>query len=418
MSEGRDGEPRSYWHATAAPPIPGDELPEAADVVVVGGGLVGCWTAYWLARAGASPLLVERTAIGWGATGRNGGFLRSGLSEGLVDASARVGREAASAIWRLSREGHDLVRETLPAEGIACDYREPGTIHLALDDAASLEEIRREAALAAEEGVACEVLDRQGVQAYVATPLGEEIAGGLLFPDGGLLHSSRYLAGVAAAARRHGARLALAGVERLTPSGDGVLVETTRGVVRAGRVVVAVNAWTDELVPTLAGTVVPVRGQILSYAPMRPVFSVGLGASVTPTGEYWQQTPDGAIVLGGCRAAASGGDVGVREPVPTPGVTAAIEGVFPRLFSELAGLAVERRWAGLMAFTSDYLPVADAAPGLPGVWVAGGFCGHGMPYGPRLGQLLAEAAATGVTPAALAPLRVDRPTLSPLAVPA
>jgi len=76
---------------------------------------------------------------------------------------------------------------------------------------------------------------------------------------------------------------------------------------------------------------------------------------------------------------------------------------------------VARRWAGLMAFTADYLPVAGAAPGLPGVWVTGGYCGHGMPYGSRVGQLLAEAAMTGTTPAPLAPLRLDRPTLTPLA---
>jgi glycine/D-amino acid oxidase-like deaminating enzyme len=69
-----------------------------------------------------------------------------------------------------------------------------------------------------------------------------------------------------------------------------------------------------------------------------------------------------------------------------------------------------------MAFTADHLPIADAAPGLPGVWVVGGFSGHGMPFGPRLGQLLAEAAMTGTTPAPLALLRLDRPTLTPLAM--
>ena len=98
---------------------------------------------------------------------------------------------------------------------------------------------------------------------------------------------------------------------------------------------------------------------------------------------------------------------------PTNDVTDRIEQVLPRLFPELTHLTVERRWAGLMAFTSDYVPVADAAPEMPGVWVGGGFCGHGMPFGPRLGQLLAEAATSGSTPEALAPLRIDRPTLGP-----
>ena len=54
----------SYWHATATMPVPDDPLPSEADVVVVGGGLLGCWTAYWLARAGVAVTLVERTGIG------------------------------------------------------------------------------------------------------------------------------------------------------------------------------------------------------------------------------------------------------------------------------------------------------------------------------------------------------------------
>ncbi|HEY8598549.1 MAG TPA: FAD-dependent oxidoreductase, partial [Thermomicrobiales bacterium] len=61
MSNGHAVEPRSYWHVTAPPPVPSDPLPDAADVVVIGGGLLGSWTAYWLARSGASVTLIERT---------------------------------------------------------------------------------------------------------------------------------------------------------------------------------------------------------------------------------------------------------------------------------------------------------------------------------------------------------------------
>jgi gamma-glutamylputrescine oxidase len=137
-----------------------------------------------------------------------------------------------------------------------------------------------------------------------------------------------------------------------------------------------------------------------------------VGAAVTPTGEYWQQALDGSIVLGGCHAVAPNGEVGLRESATTSAVQAALEGVFPRLFPNLTGLHVARRWAGLMAFTPDYLPVADRAPGLPGVWVAGGFCGHGMPFGIALGKRLAEAATSDTSPRAIAPLRLDRPTLA------
>lgn len=405
--------PQSYWHATAAPLIPTDPLPEAADVVVVGGGLLGCWTAYWLARSGVAVTLIERTAISWGATGRNGGFVRAGTAEGYADTVARIGREAALAVWQLSEAGQDLVGQVIAEEAIDCDYRTPGTLSLALDDAA-LDRMRAGLDSMPADSLPGALLDRRGVQELIDTPLGPEIAGGLYFADGALLHSARYLAGVARAAQRHGARLCLAGVDGLDPIADGTIVRTSAGAVRAGKVVVAVNAWTDELVPALAGKIVPVRGQILAYEPSRRVFTAGVGASVSPTGEYWQQTLDGSIVIGGCRGDAPGGDLGVREMTPTADVIGSIAAVLPRLFPELAGLRVARRWAGLMAFTADYLPVAGAAPGLPGVWVTGGYCGHGMPYGPRVGQLLAEAAMTGTTPAPLAPLRLDRPTLTPL----
>lgn len=407
-------EPRSYWHATAPPPIPADELPAASEVVVVGGGMLGCWTAYWLARAGHRPTLVERAAISWGASGRNGGLVRAGLAEGYTAAVARIGEADARAIWQLSREGQPLVHEVVPAEGIACDYRMSGSLSLWLD-AAAMAAAQRSIAQLPDAADTVALLDRPGVQEHILTPLGPEIVGGLLFSDGAQLHSARYLAGLAAAARRHGARLCLATVRGLTPQGDDTLVETDRGTIRANAVVVAINAWTDELVPSLGGVITPVRGQVLSYAPVPPVFTTGVGVSATPTGEYWQQTADGSIVLGGFRADAPGQDVGVREPVPTPEVQGPLATLFPRLFPQLGGLRVERRWAGLMAFTRDYLPVADRLPGHARAWVGGGFCGHGMPFGPRLGQLLADAAASGETPAALAPLRANRPSLAPAA---
>ena len=408
----------SYWHATAAPLVPSDPLPAEADVVVIGGGMLGCWTAYWLARAGVGVTLVEKTTIGSGATGRNGGFLGSGTAVGYLDAIARYGKDEAHALWEMTQTGQRLATEVVAGEEIDCDLRSPGILSLALTEE-SLDEMRRDIDAMQADGFDGGTVDRHGAQGLIGTPLGLEITGGGYFSRlGGLLHSMRYLTGIATAARRHGARLCLGGVNALVNDGDGTRVETTAGTIHAGRVVVAVNAWSDELIPAMTGMIVPTRGQILAYEPIPPVFTTGLAASITPSGEYWQQTLDGSIVIGGCRADAPNGDLGVRDLEPTPDVTGSIEAVLPRLFPDLAGLRVARRWAGPMAFTADYLPIADAAPDLPGVWFGGGFCGHGMPYGPRLGQLLAEAASTGTTPAALAPLRLGRPTLASLTVPA
>jgi glycine/D-amino acid oxidase-like deaminating enzyme len=180
------------------------------------------------------------------------------------------------------------------------------------------------------------------------------------------------------------------------PCGEGARVHTERGSIDAGALIVAANAWTQQLAPAMQGFITPVRGQVISYEPIAPVFAPGMGADVTPTGEYWQQTPDGEIVIGGCRAARAGGEVNVVDDAVTDDVQGAIERVLPALFPALAGrLRVARRWSGPMAFTPDGLPVLDAVPGLARAWFAGGFCGHGMPFGMVFGQRMADAVVRG-----------------------
>jgi glycine/D-amino acid oxidase-like deaminating enzyme len=410
----REQEPSSYWHDTAdRPRLAPPDLPTNVDIAVVGGGLLGASSAYWLARSGATVALLEARAQGAGATGRNGGFVVAGTAQAYPTAIARHGHAIARSVWSLTLESRGLLRATIAEEAIACDYREPGRLHLAIAEGQLAELAQTVAALHADD-FAADLLDRQQVQELIGTPLGPEILGGLFTPGDGLLHSARLVQGLADAAARYGALLyedtPVVGIE--ITNGDGVLIRTPRGDVRATSAIVAINAWLGELAPALAKRVTPVRGQALAYAPLPPVFRCGMGAAVTPTGEYWQQTPDGIIILGGCRAAAPGAEVGLIAAEPTAIVQAAIERIFPRLFPALDGLHVTQRWAGPMAFTTDALPIADRAPDLPGVWIVGGFCGHGMPFGMRFGQLLAEAATRGVAPAALAPFRLDRSTLA------
>jgi glycine/D-amino acid oxidase-like deaminating enzyme len=185
-------------------------------------------------------------------------------------------------------------------------------------------------------------------------------------------------------------------------------VSTYTGAIDARAVIIAGNAWTDELLPALRGVITPVRGQVLTYAPSKRVFNTGMGASVTETGEYWQQTLDGRILIGGCRADAPDREWNIRADALCDDVQTPLARVIPRLFPQLDGLTVDRRWSGPMAFTPDYLPVIDAAPGLANVWVAGGFNGSGMGYGLMTGASLTEAVLSGVKPEAIAPFALAR----------
>jgi gamma-glutamylputrescine oxidase len=404
--------PESYWQATSSARARGSaQLPARTTVVVIGGGLLGTATAYWLARSGVATVLIEQGDLASGATGRNGGFMVAGTAERYPAAVARLGHATARAVWQLTLDNRALLRRVLGEEAIDCDYREPGHLQLALGDA-QLTALAGDVATLRADGFVADLLERRQLQALIATPLGPTISGGVFAPEDGLLHSAQLVYGLAAAAERHGAQLATGtALISLAPDGGGLLARTTRGDLRADAAVIAANAWLDQIIPALAGRVTPVRGQALAFAAEPAIFAHGMGAALTPTGEYWQQAPDGTIVLGGCRAVAPGQDVGIRDSRPTPEVQAALERALPSLFPALVGLRVARRWAGPMAFTADYLPIADRAPELPNTWVVGGFCGHGMPFGMRLGQLLAQAAVDGAPPAALTPFRLDRASL-------
>lgn len=404
------GESVSYWQKTVPHTAYASELPTTCDVVVVGGGVLGAVTAYWLARSGAAVALLEQSAPAYGATGRNGGFVTVSMAEAYTDAITRLSHETAHAVLHLTLDNRALLRRVLAEEEIDCDYREPGHLTLALNEE-QLAALKRTVEALVADGCPAILLDRAQVQSMVGTPLGPEIVGGKLLPGTAMVHSAKLVQRLIKAAQWHGVQICIAQVQQVTTHGEGVQVQTSQGNVQAKAAIIAVNAWTDQLIPMLQGLITPVRGQALAYAPLSPVFPMGMGAAVSTTGEYWQQTVDGSIVLGGCRAAAPGGDAGVREHQPTQEVQSALEQVFPRLFPALDGLKVVQRWAGLMAFTPDYLPIVDNVPGIDYAWVAGGFCGHGMPFVIKLGQLLAESALASVTSQELLPFRLSRPTL-------
>jgi len=404
-SEG--GDSTSYWQASA----PGVQwqraLPAERDVVVIGAGIVGSSAAYWAARAGLRPVLLDQHAPGAGATGRNGGFMTFGTAEGFSGTSQRIGEAATKTLFDLTLHSRALARSVVDDERIACEFAARGRLTLSLD-AAEHEQHAADVAVLRGAGYDVELLDVAGVARLMHTPPGPRIAGAIFAPNDVTLHSLRLVNGIAAAAERHGAVTVAATVQSVREGGGAVRLETTAGTIEAGAVIIAANAWSSRLVPSLRGIITPVRGQMLAYAPLPPVFTTGIGAEYSETGEYWQQTSDGTIVLGGCRAAAPDRDVDTLALVPTAPVQHALEHVLPTLFPQLTGLTIARRWAGPMAFTPDYLPVVDRVPGVARAWFAGGFCGHGMPFGVRVGQALAEAVQHGALPADVAPLHLGR----------
>jgi glycine/D-amino acid oxidase-like deaminating enzyme len=369
---GGDGPPPTSWLAVADPdPFPApDWLPPGADVVVIGGGLMGVATAYWIARRGGTVLLLEVRRLAWGASGRNAGIFLAGLNP---------------------MEDDTVLREVLAEEGIDAGYRRTG--HLALATSAEvLDEFRGEVARRPPGVAPLEALDQAGCEEVLGMPIAPRFAGGRWMPDGHVVHPVRLVHGLAVAARQHGARIATRtpAVRVVTGRDPGLRVRTTRGTVDAGQVVYACNAAVTRFCPALGRFVRPVRGQVLATSAVPPLF--GPSMAVDYGSVYWRQTSDGSIVLGGCRSASTSGDADEHLDPP---VQRALEAFLPGAFPGFPPLEVRRRWAGVMDQTADGRPLIGAVPWADRQWVIAGFGGHGMPPGVAAGRGLADAMDAG-----------------------
>jgi gamma-glutamylputrescine oxidase len=360
MSLWLDGEVSPHY-----PPLDGDVT---ADVAVVGAGIAGIATAYFLASAGAKVVVLEARRVADAASGRNAGFLLAGVAENFVAASRRYGERNALRIWRFTKRTQALVRSLVAEHGIDCELRWRGSDQIAGDDE-EWREIEQSARRLSSEGVAVGV-DPAGRCATYA--------------DDGELHPVRWVRGLAAAAVKKGTRIHES--TRVDALGSGE-VRTAAGIVRAGATVLCTNAYTAHLATS---RVRPVRGQMLATAPTTPVFP--RPAYANRGYRYWRQTSDGRVLVGGWRDTAVEAEVGEDERS-----TDVIQGHLEGFLREHAITAeVTHRWAGTMGFSHDALPYVGRIA--PGAFVCGGFTGHGMSFGPASAELAATLVRGGTHP--------------------
>jgi glycine/D-amino acid oxidase-like deaminating enzyme len=354
-----DGASRSY------PPLDGDVK---ADVAVVGGGIAGIATAYFLAAAGAKVVVLEARGVAEAASGRNAGFLLAGVAENFVAASRRYGDENALRIWRFTKRTQALAGLLVAEHAIECELRWNGSDQIAGDDE-EWREIEDSARRLSSEGVAVTV---------------DAAARSATYAEDGELHPVRWVRGLAAAAAKKGARIHESTRVEAVASGEA---RTASGVVHAGAIVLCTNAYTAHLVTS---RVRPVRGQMLATAPTASLFA--RPAYANRGYRYWRQTSDGHVLVGGWRDTAVDAEVGEDER--TTDVIQAHLDAFLREHGIKA--TVTHRWAGTMGFSEDALPyVGRIAPRL---FVCGGFTGHGMAFGPASAELVATLIRGGTHP--------------------
>jgi glycine/D-amino acid oxidase-like deaminating enzyme len=377
---------RCLWTETS--PLrrfPASALPATTDVAVVGGGYTGLSAARTLAQRGIDVTVLEQHTMGWGASGRNGGFVLPGYKTDMTELYRRLGDERAGRMFRLTLDAIAFLEQVISEEEISCDFARCGAVTLAAKPShlGSLERSRR--FLRERLGYATELVD--------ASDLAREIGstryhGGLVDPGGRSLHPAKYVGGLALAARRAGARLLeytrVTGVHRVS---HGFEIATNTGTIRAREVLAATNGYTPAALPAFRRRVIPIGSYQIATAQLPP----GLARQLVPRGRvfsdtkhllyYFRLSPDGRMVFGG---RASFTPTGIRRSA------AILEAGMREVFPELSGTRVEFAWSGKVAYPVDHLPHAGQ---LGGMHYAMGYCGHGVALATYLGSRMAEVIA-------------------------
>jgi gamma-glutamylputrescine oxidase len=372
-----------YWLDSEAPAYPPLEGDERVDVVVVGGGVSGLSCARLLAENGVRVRVLEARRTATGASGRNGGFALRGLS-------VPYAKNRLTDVWRFTEQAVDRMAE------VAGDaFRRAGSLYVV----ASEEEAagaRVEQSALAEDGFVAEWLEREDLPPV----LRPHFSGGVYNPRDGALHPGRWARRMASLAVQAGASIA---DQTRAREVNGTMVTTERGTVSADHVVVATDGYTHELLPELDEVITPARAQMIATAPLPERHFDHVIAS-REGWDYWQQTSDGRLLMGGQRDLELENEF-TRDDEPSDAIQERIERFARTLFPDLP--PVTHRWAGSMGFTPDWMPLVGELPGRPGMSVSLGYSGHGNVLALACGEAVAQAILGRPEPR-LAPLSPER----------
>ncbi|AHG18680.1 gamma-glutamylputrescine oxidoreductase [Chania multitudinisentens RB-25] len=374
----------SYYAASANPHVPYPSLEEAirCDVCIIGGGFSGLSSALHLAEAGYDVVLLEAAAIGWGASGRNGGQALNSYSRDIDTIEARYGADTTHWLGSMMFEGAEIIRSRIEQYAIACDYR-PGAISAALTSRQFSALAKRKALWQRYGNPPLALLDKQAIQREIAS---DRYVGGLLDHSGGHLHPLNLALGEAGAVQSHGGRVFEHSAATQIRYGQPATVHTARGSVTADFVIVAGNAYLgDKLEPRLSRLSMPCGSQIIATAPLPPEQALALlpgNYCVEDCNyllDYFRLTADNRLLYGG------GVNYGAWE---TANITAKILPNMLKTFPQLKDVRIDYCWSGNFLLTLSRMPQFGRLDN--NVYYLQGDSGHGVTLTHLAGKLIAE----------------------------
>ncbi|WP_286239049.1 NAD(P)/FAD-dependent oxidoreductase [Neptuniibacter halophilus] len=353
------------------------------DICVIGAGFTGLSAALHLAEKGYSVSLLEAEKVGWGASGRNGGQVCQGHNMGHEEMIAKVGRPAADALWQMSLESVDLVKELIDRHQISCDLKQ-GVMHVAAKPSHSKElqeSVEYKQNVLGYDAIRyvepSEVADMLGTHRYHA---------GEYWTEAAHLHPLNYALGLAAAAEKAGVKIYENSRVTEYHAGAGARVKTAEGEVRADYILLACNGYLGKLEPRIAGKIMPINNFILATEPLDEALCRKINRDDLAIADsrfvinYFKLSGDNRLLWGG------GENYTTKFPSD---IGSFVRKYMLEFYPELKDLRIDYGWGGTLAITLNRMPYFDRVE--ENLFVAQGYSGHGVALATLGGKLMAEA---------------------------
>ena len=340
------------------------------DFLVVGAGLVGSAAAYFAKQAHNREVIVtDARDVGLGASGRNAGFMISGLDTYYHRAIENYGRAVAREMWELSHRSISHWRGFIKSSPFKVPLDSCGSMLLAETPQEAKE---------LEEAAAALSKDKIDIEYYSKDPLGRGYYAGIQQPlDAGV---QPYLLAKSVMVQSGAELIPSNELYRIEQDDDDyVRVYTRQFIFKARYVMLCTNAWSPMIDPYFIGKVVPTRAQCLVTERLAHVPIPYCGYSDYGY-MYYRSTFDGRFLLGGGRQHFKDEEANTTEDRLNPNVQGYLDAYLAKYFPDVKA-AVAHRWSGIMGFSADGLPLVGCLPDKPRVGFAVGFTGHGLAMG-------------------------------------
>lgn len=398
-----------WWDETCdIPERPALSGEHSCDVAIVGGGFTGISAALHLKEAGIKVTVLENNYVGFGASGRNGGFCCLGggrLSDSKLDHQA--GRQARLEWRRAELASVAFVDALIKRLGIDVDRHSEGETEMAhrpKDFVRMQEDVARNAE---NYGVESHLIQQGDLE---AAGMNAGFYGAITTPVGFALNPRKYITGMAAAAEQAGATIFHnSGVNNVVKTSKGYVLSTSQGKMTASRVIIATNGYSSEDVPDwLAGRYMPTQSSIIVT---RPLTQSELGAQGWTSGQmaydsrhllhYFRLMPDNRMLFGvrGGLVASEGADRRAIRRARTD---------FDQMFPAWKGVETPHSWSGMVCIARNEMPFVGEVPEHPGMFASLCYHGNGVAMASYCGALLSDLAQNKV-PDRIYPRVVQRP---------